>query len=544
MGGTVLTWDKPAEMRGAAMDARAAAVPVLEARQVSKSFGPVEVLSEVSLTLLPGEVHAVIGENGAGKSTLMNIVTGVYAPEGGRYLIDGAPAGIRGPKDALKAGIGMVHQHFRLVDRFTVAENVLLAAGQLGLFSNAGEAGQAVVAAGTAVGLAVDPAAIVGSLSVAERQRVEILKVLALGARIVILDEPTAVLTDQEATALLAAIRKIAQQGRAVVMITHKLREVAGHSDRVTIMRAGRTVVSGVPVGSLTADELGRLMMGEGVSTAEAAEAGVVPAEVPMVPVDAEKPGEERLIVSGLYARAGQGGVDVTDVSFRLRAGEILGIAGVGGNGQQALAEAIVGLLPVAGGALTLDGWELGGATVARRRDLGLRVVPSDRFASALIGELSVADNLALTRVRTGRYRSRLGAWLVGRRRMKQEAEAAISAFAIAGATPGRRSRLLSGGNAQKLLLARELDSAQGGVRLLVAHSPTRGLDVKACAFVHGAIRQAVAAGAACLLISEDVEEVRALSSRIVVMSAGRLVGELPAGASATRIGALILGDV
>ena len=515
--------------------------PLLALSGVSRSFDGVRVLDHAAFDLKRGEIHALLGENGAGKSTLMNIVTGVYAPEGGRYLIDGKPAGIRGPKDALKAGIGMVHQHFRLVDRFTVAENVLLAAGQLGLFANAGEAGKAVVEAGRSVGLAVDPAAVVGRLSVAERQRVEILKVLALGARIVILDEPTAVLTDQEAASLLVAIRKIAAQGRAVVMITHKLREVAGHSDRVTIMRAGRTVISGAPVGTLGADDLGRLMMGEETSPAEAAEAGVVEAPPP---VAMAAPGEERLIVSALYTGGGQGGVGVSDVSFVLKAGEILGIAGVGGNGQQALAEAIVGLLPIARGHLTLDGWELGELAVAGRRDLGLRVVPSDRFASALIGELTVAENLALTRVRTGRYRSRLGRWLVGRGRMRQEAEAAIGGFAIAGATPGRRARLLSGGNAQKLLLARELEAGDTGVRLLVAHSPTRGLDVKACAFVHAAIRKAVAAGAACLLISEDVEEVRALASRILVMSAGRIAGELPAGASASQIGALILGHV
>ncbi len=514
--------------------------PLLALSGVSRSFDGVRVLDRAAFDLKRGEIHALLGENGAGKSTLMNIVTGVYAPEGGRYLIDGAPAGIRGPKDALKAGIGMVHQHFRLVDRFTVAENVLLASGQLGLFANAGEAARAAMEAGKAVGLAVDPAAIVGELSVAERQRVEILKVLALGARIVILDEPTAVLTDQEAGALLLAIRKIAAQGRAVVMITHKLREVAGHSDRVTIMRAGRTVISGAPVGTLSAGDLGRLMMGEETSPAEAAEAGVIEAAAP---ITIAKPGEERLIVSALYAGGGQGSVGVSDVGFTLKAGEILGVAGVGGNGQQALAEAIVGLLPVAGGHLTLDGWELGEFSVARRRDLGLRVVPSDRFASALIGELSVADNLALTRVRTGRYRSRLGSWLVGRRRMKREAEQAIEAFAIAGATPARRARLLSGGNAQKLLLARELEESGSGVKLLVAHSPTRGLDVKACAFVHAAIRKAVAGGAACLLISEDVEEVRALASRILVMSAGRMVGELPAGASASQIGALILGQ-
>jgi len=512
----------PAAGTPATHGAAAAGVPpALALSGIVKSFGGRRVLDDARLVVAPGEVHALLGENGAGKSTLMNVLTGVYAADSGEIRLAGRPAAIRGPRDAIAAGIGMVHQHFRLVDAFSAAENLVLSAGgRRGLASRAAAAA-ALAAAGEAVGLAVDPNAAVGDLGVAERQRVEILKVIALGAAIVVLDEPTAVLTDREAASLIAAVRRLAAAGRSVVLITHKLREVAGHADRVTVMRAGRTVADGLPAAGLGIAELARLMVGE-----------AAPAVLDAAAPQATAAGPALLVAAGLTASRPEGGVGIADVSLSVRAGEILGVAGVGGNGQQQLAEAILGLAAVEAGSLTIDGAAVTDAPVAARRRLGLRVIPADRMASGLVGDFSVADNLALTD-----GGNPLG-WLDRRARVAAAA-GAIADYGIAGATPGRRTRLLSGGNAQKLLVARELTP---GVRVLLAHSPTRGLDVRAAAFVHAAIRAAVAGGAACLMISEDLEEILALSHRIVVMSRGRIVGERPAGASPEEIGAMMLG--
>ncbi|MCW5623461.1 MAG: ABC transporter ATP-binding protein [Burkholderiales bacterium] len=502
------------------IDRAGVAAPVLSMRGICKRFDDRLVLDHAGLEVAAGEVHALLGENGAGKSTLMNILTGVYTADTGDIHVGGARAAIRGPRDARAAGIGMVHQHFRLVDRFTVTENILLAAdGQIGL-RRASEAAAALAVTSAELGFAVDPTARIADLSVAERQRVEICRVLLLGARIVVLDEPTAVLTDREATSLLAAIRRLADAGRSVVLITHKLREVAGHSDRVTIMRQGKTVSASLDAKGLNADDLARRMVGE-----------ITPPERRAV---VSAPGPDRLIATDLTVARPDGGVGIDGVSLRVRAGEILGVAGIGGNGQQQLADAVTGLAAVTRGSVSIDGTTVLPGGVAARRALGLRVIPSDRMASGLIGDLDVADNLALTRVARGRYGV---AWLQ-RGRMRQDAAEAIADHGIAGATPTRKTRLLSGGNAQKLLLARELAD---GVAVLVAHSPTRGLDVKACAFVQQLIRRAVDGGAACLLISEDLEEVLALSDRIAVMSRGRIVGECTAGSSARDVGALML---
>ncbi|MFM9842224.1 MAG: ABC transporter ATP-binding protein [Dongiaceae bacterium] len=509
-------------MNGMAAAGRPNAAPaLLSLAGICKSFDGRQVLDNACLDIAAGEVHALLGENGAGKSTLMNVLTGVYAADRGEIRLDGRLLPVRGPRDAIAAGIGMVHQHFRLVDRFSAAENLWLTAGAHGALANPPAAAAALESTARELCLKVDPEAIVGQISIAERQRVEICKVLALGARIVVLDEPTAVLTDQEAESLLAAVRNIAAAGRSVILITHKLREVVGHSDRVTVMRRGRTVAAGHPTAAFDAVSLARLMVGQEFETAR--------------PVAATAVGSARLIIAGLSVRRDDGAAGIEDVSLSVRGGEILGIAGVGGNGQQQLADALAGIAPIRSGALTIDGEDVTAVSVARRRDLGLRIIPADRTASGVVGDLSVAENLALTRVRTGRY----GRIWLQRGRMREDAGRAIDEYAIAGAAPDRPMRLLSGGNAQKLLLARELDA---GAAILLAHSPARGLDVKATAFVQAAIRRAVAAGAACLLISEDLEEILALSDRIAVMSRGRIVGECPAGASTGEIGALMLG--
>jgi simple sugar transport system ATP-binding protein len=499
--------------------------PALSLDRITKSFGERKVLDEAGFTVRWGEVHALLGENGAGKSTIMNVATGVYAADEGEVAVDEQEVAIRGPADAARAGIGMVHQHFRLVNCFSVAENILLAAGKLvpGV-TNLRSAARAVEAKGREVGLTVRANARIDDLSVAERQRVEILKVLILGARIVILDEPTAVLTDDEARSLLVFVRRLAQAGCAVVLITHKLREVLDHSDRVTVMRQGKTVLADAQTAGLDASELARQMVGDRV-------ARITPVNV--------APGADRLTLRNLTVPRRDGTVGIEDVSLTLRAGEILGIAGVGGNGQQQLADGLIGLDPAAAGQVLIGTDDITHLSVAQRRARGLRIIPSDRFASGLVGDLTVAENLGLTMLRQGSLNRGL---LIDRAALRQRAEAAITAYSIAGAAPNRTSRLLSGGNAQKLILAREIDP---DLTVLVAHSPTRGLDVKACLFVHEAIKACVEAGAACLLISEDLEEVLSLSTRVAVMCAGRIAGEMPIEqATSERIGRLMMGHV
>ena len=499
--------------------------PALSLAGIDKSFGDKKVLDAARFTVRWGEVHALLGENGAGKSTIMNVATGVYAPDAGAIMVDEQDFPLRGPADAARAGIGMVHQHYRLVGCFTVAENMLLAAGrQVPGITNLKTAGAAIEAKGREVGLAVEAGARVDELSVAERQRVEILKVLILGARIVILDEPTAVLTDAESRNLLEFVRRLAAAGTAVVLITHKLREVLEHADRVTVMRQGATVLEDAPTASLDAGELARRMVGE---------------RVPPAPRAAAPIGDIRLRLQGFSVRRADGAIGIEGIDLDVRAGEILGIAGVGGNGQQPLADGLIGLSPAFAGQLSIDGTDLTRAPVAARRRLGLRIIPSDRFASGLIGDLSVAENLCLTDLGSIDLNRGL---LLNRGAMARRAAAAIGRFAIAGATPGRISRLLSGGNAQKLILAREIDDS---LSVLIAHSPTRGLDVKACDFVHEAIRASAARGAACVVISEDLEEILALSTRIAVICAGRIAGEMPAReADAERLGMLMMGHV
>jgi len=497
--------------------------PALVMNAVTKAFGDILALDDVSLAVRWGEVHALLGENGAGKSTIMNVATGVYAANRGTIEIDGQRVAIANPMDATRHGLGMVHQHFRLVPNFTVAENILLACcHRTREIRSLRAASSAVVEMGARVGLSVDPDVRVNRLSIAEQQRAEILKVLLLGARIIVLDEPTAVLTDQESAALLDFVRSLAKQGSAVVLITHKLREVMGFSDRVTVMRRGRVVLDGAMTAGLDAGTLAQSMVGE----------SVVSVNPPL-----SKAGVKVLGVENLVVRNSSGGVGVDGLSLEVSQGEILGLAGVGGNGQQQLADCLMGLVAAEGGRIELCGRDVTRVEPFTRRKAGLRSVPSDRFAAGLIADMSVAENLALTDARAGRY----GGYLhLARAAMETDAASAIEAFSIAGATPRRAARLLSGGNAQKLVLARELG---GNATVLIAHSPTRGLDVRACHFVHSTIKRAVEAGMACLLISEDMDEVLALSTRIAVISRGTIVATFASGeATSTLIGKAMLG--
>lgn len=498
--------------------------PALDLKGIDKAFDGKPALVDASFSLEWGEVHAIVGENGAGKSTLMNVAAGVYAADGGEQTIDGEARSPRGPMEATAAGLGMVHQHFRLVQSFTVSENILLSLGRDSKIRTPAQAAAAIAAKAVEVGLPVDPHRVVADLSTAERQRVEIVRVLLLGARILILDEPTAVLTEEEAKMLLSFVRRLARQGHAVVLITHKFREVAGFCDRITIMRHGKTVLAGAQVADLDEGEVARLMVGEALAVSERPRSS---------------PGVVHLSVSCLTRKPDRFGQGLNALNLELQAGEVLGIAGVGGNGQEELVACLTGLSRPDDGSIHLGGRDLTGASPRERREAGLRFIPSDRFETGLIRELSIAENLALTQVSKGNFG---GPLFLDRKRMQQAAAASIEGFDIRGAAPGRTAALLSGGNAQKVLLARELDA---GMKVLVAHSPSRGLDMKATLFVRNAIKQAVEGGAACLLISEDLNEVLSLSHRVAVMNRGAIAGCRAIGEVTPQwIGALLAGHV
>ena len=491
----------------------------LELSGVTKGFDGLQALDRAWFKLEYGEVHALLGENGAGKSSLMNVACGLYMPEEGRIALDGAEVEIEGPAHARALGIGMVHQHFKLVRPFTVAENVMLANPAPGSWSRGIERIAAEIRRyGQELGFPLDPHARIDTISVAEQQRVEIVKVLIGGTRMLILDEPTAVLTDEEADRLLALVRDIARQGSAVVLITHKLREVHAFADRVTIMRGGRTVAAESPA-ALSSERMTELMVGS-APRGDAKRTGHV--------------GGVRLAIAGLEAAGVDGPPALAGVGLSVRGGEIYGIAGVGGNGQTELAEILVGVRRASAGRITLDGVEIAGAHPRRRRRAGLASIPADRHVLGLAADLTVSENYALSGLEAGKY----GGWWVSGAAMDGDTAAAIQAFEIQGAAPPTRSRLLSGGNAQKLVLARELSGDAG---VLIAHSPTRGLDVRACAAVHGHLHRARDSGAAVLLIGEDLDEVLDLSDRIGVLNRGRIVGEFDRPVDRQAVGRLMV---
>ena len=488
-------------------------------RGVFKNFDGNQALDDAWFDAGHGRVHALLGENGAGKTTLMNVLCGLYAPDRGRILIDGAEVDIAGPAHARSLGIGMVHQNFKLVAPFTVAENVLLANPGASWASGMRAARTEIGRYCAELGFALDANARVDSISVSEQQRVEIVKVLMGGARLLILDEPTAVLTDEESGRVLALARELARRGACVILITHKLREALEYADSVTVMRGGRTVAAEDPAG-LTRERLTELMVGTTVrhGTPPAGGAGGILLEV-----------------RDLAVRRADGLRTVSGLSFAVRAGEIYGVAGVGGNGQPELAEALMGVRAAEDGAIALGGRAVTGQHPRERRRAGFAGIPADRYVFGLAADLSVTDNYAVAGLDGGRYGSRH--W-VRKARMREAAHAAIGAFEIQGAAPATRARLLSGGNAQKLVLARELS---GDPEVIVAHSPTRGLDVRACAAVHDGLRRARDGGAAVLVISEDLDEILDLSDRVGVINRGRIVGEFDRPADRQRVGQLMV---
>ena len=492
-------------------------LPALALTGIRKSFDGFLALDDAAFAVSAGEVHALLGENGAGKSSLMNVAAGLYAPDAGSIAVDGEPVALSGPADARRLGIGMVHQHFKLVRPFTVAENILLANPRKRYRRGIDEIRAAIRDQAATLGFEIDPERRIDNLSLAEQQQVEIVKVLVAGARILILDEPTAVLTDDEAERLLSTVRRFAATGAAVVLVTHKLHEVRRHADAVTIMRGGRNVATADPK-TVSAAELTELTVGQTMP----------------LPTRAERPrGQTRLNVGGLTCARADGQVTLNEASFFVRAGEIYGVAGVSGNGQAELAQALIGARPPVSGEIWVDGaGDIGHATPPERRAAGVAAIPADRYAHGLAGSLSVADNFAVGGVHSGRFGSLA---LIDRAAIRREAAAAVEAYDVQGVRSIRqKAALLSGGNAQKLVIAREFSRRPA---VIIAHSPSRGLDARACAAVHERLMAARDAGSAVVLISEDLDEVLSLSDRIGVMTRGRIVAEFDRPADRQAVG-------
>ncbi|MFZ5855006.1 MAG: ABC transporter ATP-binding protein [Chloroflexota bacterium] len=505
-----------AGVAGTAGTAGTAGVAV-ELRGITKRFGRLVANDRVDFDVRRGEVHALLGENGAGKTTLMRVLYGLTAPDEGEIWIDGRPVAIHAPKDAIAAGIGIVTQHFSLVRPMTVVEN--LALGRVGGFRlDLKRARRQVADASERFGIRVDPAAVVGELSIGEQQRVEILKALARDCRVLILDEPTAVLVPQEIDALFATLRRLVADGLAVVFISHKLGEVRAISHRVSVLRRG--VMVGTVPGSTDERELARMMVGRPTF-------GVARSGTP------DPAAEPVLRVSGLRATGRHGLPALRDITFEIRRGEILGLAGVSGNGQTELVEVLSGMRQPVAGSVTVDGRELAGATPTALMAAGVGRIPEDRQAS-LVPDLSVAHNLVLERL------DDFATWRgLDEGRIREHAQALIERFDIR-ARPEDRVATLSGGNIQKVLLARVLSRQP---KVIVVAQPTRGLDIGATEYVRGELLARRAAGAAVLLVSEDLDELLALADRLIVLYEGRVVGETPAAdANPERLGILMAG--
>ncbi|HEX7084210.1 MAG TPA: ABC transporter ATP-binding protein [Gaiellaceae bacterium] len=509
----------------AAAPKRAAAAAV-SLQGIVKRFPGVVANDGVDFEAAEGEVHALLGENGAGKSTLSNILTGLYRPDEGEIRLYGRPVVFASPRDALDAGVCMVHQHFRLVAPFTVAENVILG-------DHRGEGRKFVVhprrverrvaELGERYRIRVDPRARVWQLSLGEQQRVEILKALYREARILILDEPTAVLTPQEADSLFETLRVMAAEGRTIVFISHKLHEVKAVSDRVTVLRAGRTVAT-VDTADATPRSLASLMVGRDVSGFERQER---PGE----------PGEPVLEIDDLWAAGDRGGDALRGVGLTVRAGEIVAIAGVAGNGQRELAETVTGMRRPTRGTVAVQGRALRGGDAREAIRAGVAHVPEDRLNTGVAPSLSIASNVVLKSYRTGAVTA---GPLLRLRAIREHAASLIHRYDVRGGGPELPARQLSGGNLQKVVLAREFS---GAPRVLVVASPTRGLDVAAIETVHRYLREAADGGVGVLLISEDLDEILALADRVAVIYEGRIVGERPVGATTVEeLGLLMAG--
>ena len=495
----------------------------LELRGITKRFGSLVANDHIDLVVQPGEIHALLGENGAGKSTLMNVLYGLYQADEGEIVLDDAVQHFRGPGDAMNAGIGMVHQHFMLIPVFTVAENVMLghedtkALGALDL----AKARQHVRAVADRFGFEVDPDALVGELPVGVQQRVEIIKALSRDAKVLVFDEPTAVLTPQETDELMAIMRQLRDEGTSIVFITHKLREVRAVADRITVIRLGKVVGEAAPTASNA--ELASLMVGRAVELT--------------VHKNPPKPGEGGLEVRDLRVVTTNGTVVVDDVSFDVRPGEILAVAGVQGNGQTELIEAMVGLAERVSGSIELDGIELVGRSVRGILDEGVGFVPEDRTEDGLVGTFSVAENLILDRSGDTAF---VSGGTIRRGVLDDFAKARISEYDIRTQGPDVPAGTLSGGNQQKVVIAREMSRE---LKLLVAAQPTRGVDVGSIEFIHKRIVETRDAGIPVVVVSTELDEVAALADRIAVMYRGAIVGIVPGDTPRDVLGLMMAGE-
>ncbi len=498
--------------------------PMLEMRGITKRFPGVLASDSVDFSAWAGEVHTLLGENGAGKSTLMKILFGLYRPDEGEILLHGKPSEVHSPASAIAHGIGMIHQHFMLVPSLTVVENVALGlkpGRRVGL--DLDSVAQRIVELSDTYGLHVDPWARIWQLSVGERQRVEIIKALYRDAQLLVLDEPTAVLTPQEVDELFVILRGMCERGRALIFISHKLHEVMELSDRITVLRDGRVVGETTP-DQTSPEGLAQMMVGRPVKMAP--------------DKDEIEPGPALLTIEGLTVRGDRDQVAVDALDLEVHSGEILGIAGVSGNGQRELAEAIAGLREVESGRIELDGHDITGAEPNTVRRAGLSYVPEERMKEGAVGDFTVAENLMLLNHAEEQY-CRHGVLRFGP--MREHCSELVRNYRVKTPSLNTTVKSLSGGNIQKLILARELAAAP---KVLLAAQPTRGVDIGAAEYIHDQLVKRRSEGMGILLISEDLDEVLGLSDRIAVMFEGRIVGIVDrADAKVEELGLLMAGS-
>ncbi len=498
-------------------------IECVEMKGITKRFPGVLANYRVDFDVHSGEVHALLGENGAGKSTLMKVLYGMNAPDEGEIWIDGKPVTISSPTDAIALGIGMIHQHFMLAETLTVAENVALGLpSSRGPLTDLDRVSKRIKRLGEAYGLRVDPNAHIWQLAVGQKQRVEILKALYRGADLLILDEPTAVLTPQEVEEFFATLRQMTREGHSIIFISHKLHEVLAISDRVTVLRDGRRV-DGCSIEGCTKESLAQMMVGR---------------EVTMRPYRVElEPGDARLVLKNLHALSDRGTPALRGIDLDFRSGEILGLAGVSGNGQRELAEVITGLRPLSEGQVYLDGAEVTKVPPGAHTELGMAYIPEERMKDGMIQSFSVAENMVLRDYNKPPFSKRGILFL---RVIAQYADKLIKSFQVKTPSRDTPARSLSGGNLQKVVLARELSRQP---RVLIAAQPTRGVDIGATEYVHAQLMEQRQKGTAILLISEDLDEVMALSDRIAVIYEGQIMGIVDSKVAAPgQLGLLMAG--
>ena len=501
---------------------------MIELRNITKRFGAVTANDGLNISITPGTVHAIVGENGAGKSTAMRIAYGFYTPDSGEILVNGQPQTIRSPHDAIALGIGMVHQHFMLMEPMTVVENIVLGAEPGSVLSlDLRAAAAEIKRLSDEFRLSVDPHAVIEELSVGQQQRVELLKALYRKAELLILDEPTAVLTPQEVEEFFVILRRMREQGKTVVIITHKLSEVLAISDDVTVMRDGK-VVGRVRTAETNAAELARLMVGRDV----------------LLRVDKRpaQPGPVLLRLDALSIAGRDGQPTVKGVSFDVRAGEIVGIAGVEGNGQTELIEALAGLVPAArvSGSITFNGRDITTLDARARKELGIAHIPEDRHRRGLLLDFSLFENTILGVHYRRPAVAGPGGVLLNRSGIENRTEQVMRDFDVRPPRPQLPARALSGGNQQKLIIGREFELPP---MLLLISQPTRGVDIGAIEFIHRKIVEMRDAGCAVLLVSAELEEVKGLADRLLVLHAGQVAGEVdPRTATTEQIGLMMTG--